>query len=63
MDTSCDVQFRDGYWHWVAKLPDGTPCAMSTVPYATAEQAKHAMEDVAAVLGAASVKFFEQWVA
>jgi hypothetical protein len=63
VDTSCDVQFREGFWHWVAKLPDGTPCAMSGVPYATAEDAKHGMEDVAAVLGAASAKFFERRVA
>lgn len=59
MDASCDVRFRDGFWHWEINLPDGTKCAMSTMPYATAEEAERAMEEVAALLRAACLKFFK----
>lgn len=60
MDASCDVQFRDGFWHWEVKLLDGTRCAMSTIPYASAEEAEEAMEEVAALLRAACNKFFQK---
>ena len=60
MDANCHVYLREGYWHWEVKLSDGTKCAMSTVPYATAEEAEHAMEGVAAALTAACLTFFER---
>jgi hypothetical protein len=54
------VRFCDGFWHWEINLPDGTNCAMSTIPYATAEDAEQAMEETAALLRAACLKFFDK---
>jgi len=59
VDATCHVCFRDGYWYWELKLPDGTPCAVSTIPYDTAEEAERAMEEAAALLTAACNSFFE----
>ena len=58
MDAACHVYFRSDYWHWEAELPDGK--VVCTVPYDSAEEAEHGMEETVAVLRAACVSFFEQ---
>jgi hypothetical protein len=60
VDATCHVCFREGFWHWELKCPDGTLCVVCTIPYTTAEEAERAMEDAAALLRAACESFFEK---
>jgi hypothetical protein len=54
------VQFRDGYWHWEAKRPDGTIRALGTIPCTSAEELISEIEEVDALLRATCLSFFER---
>jgi len=60
VDASCHVCFRDGFWHWELRRPDGTPCVICTIPYHSAEELEHGIEEVDALLRSVCAKFFEK---
>ena len=59
MEATCHVCFRDGFWNWEIKHPNGVACVICTEPYATAEELERGMEEVAALLRATCHSFFE----